>query len=204
MNDLAQRLLTSNKREQRANLRRVVAQLGHAPDAVVLDYGCGTGLFAPTLSEGDLKYVGYDIESRFVRYGRLLNPSLSFTDDKHRVAASGPYDLVLANCCFHHIADAELVREIAFIRSNLRPNGHFLLVDLLRPSGNRSLLWHAYGLFERGRYIRDHAHHARLVESQFHIVSTERVRAHLFSLPGPFYSDLGIYVCRPRRHGVEP
>lgn len=198
-NDLAQRLLTSNKREQRANLCRVFQKVGYATGASVLDYECGTGLFAPTLASAELKYVGYDIDQRFVEYGRFLNPSLAFTHEKKEVAARAPYDFVLANCCFHHISDADLPRELEFIRSVVQSAGYFVLVDLLSPSGKRSALWRAYGVFERGQFIRSHTDHVRLVEPQFEIVTSEVVRAHLLSIPGPLYSDLGIYVCQPRR-----
>lgn len=200
LNDLAQRLLTWNKREQRDNLRRVFRQLDPAPGARLLDYGCGTGLFAHALAENGFGYVGYDIDEDFVHYGARLNPSLPFTARKSDVSGRGPYDFVLANCCFHHIADDELACELAFIRENLAPGGRFVLVDLIAPEQANSRLWHLYGLFEQGQFVRTRADHLRLLESCFDVASVESVRAHLFSSPrSRLFTNLEVYVAHPRR-----
>lgn len=198
-NDLAQRIITWNKQEQRTNLRRVFRELGQRPGERVLDYGCGTGLFATALAESGLTYVGYDIDERMVRYGRWLYSSLAFIHQKADVAKHGPYDYVLANCCFHHISDTQLETELEFIRRNLAPAGHFVLVDLLAPDEEKSPLHHLCGVIERGSFIRRHEDHVSLVEAKFDVVRAEVVRIHLLSMSrGPFHSNLGVYVCRPR------
>jgi SAM-dependent methyltransferase len=198
LNDAAQRLLTWNKREQRANLQRVVGRLGYAGGARVLDFGCGTGLFATTLARGGARYVGYDIDPRLVAYAGRLYPALTFTDDRRAVAAGGPYDCVLANCCFHHIPDAELGGALEFIKSNLDPSGYFVLIDILRPVADRSRLRQVSAWLERGDFVRRHEDYLRLLEPGFEIAGHELTRAHLLHERSPFYSDLGIYVCRPR------
>ncbi len=198
-NDLAQRMISWNKREQRANVRRVFHELGQKPGERVLDYGCGTGLFATALAESGLTYVGYDIDERMVRYGRWLYSSLAFIHEKADVVKHGPYDYVLANCCFHHISDTELETELEFIRRNLAPGGHFVLVDLLAPGEEKSPLHHLCGVIERGSFVRRHEDHVSLVEAKFDVVRAEVVRIHLLSMSSsPFHSSLGVYVCRPR------
>ena len=202
-NDVAQRILTFNKREQRATVRQLLRQIGCTGGARVLDFGCGTGLFATTLAENESKYVGYDIDDRLVKYASRLYAPLVFTHEKEKVVSHGPYDYVLANCCFHHIPDADAGSALAFIRSNLGPDGHLVMVDILAPGDNVSAppLHHVFGLIERGEAIRRHGDNVRLLEAQFEVERADVVRTHLFSMnPSPLYNNLGIYVCRPAGH----
>lgn len=199
-NDLAQRILTWNKHEQRANVRRVFRELGHAPGERVLDFGCGTGLFATALADAGLKYFGYDIDERLVKFGRWLYAPLEFMHEKQAVVSHGPYDYVLANCCFHHISDEQIGGELEFIWSSLTSNGHFVLVDLLAPGEEKSAMHHLCSVIERGNFIRRHVDHIRLVEERFDVVRAEIVRIHLLSMSrSPFHTNLGVYVCRPRQ-----
>jgi cyclopropane fatty-acyl-phospholipid synthase-like methyltransferase len=203
VNDTAQRVLTFNKREQRANVRRLLRQVGCPAGARVLDYGCGTGLFATTLAENGSQYVGYDIDQRLVEYAsRLYASSLMFTHKKDDVVGRGPYDCVLANCCFHHIPDAEASGELGFIRSNLDPMGCFVMLDILASDDDAPAppLRHVFGLIEQGGSMRRHQDNIRMLESQFDVVRADVARTHLFSMaPSPLYNNLGIYVCRPSR-----
>jgi SAM-dependent methyltransferase len=203
---MAQRILTFNKQEQRASLRRLFRQIERAGGARVLDYGCGTGLFATTLAENQARYVGYDIDERLVKYASRLYASLMFTHEKEKVVSHGPYDYVVANCCFHHIPDGHAGVALDFIKSNLGPNGYFVMMDILAPGDNEStsMLYHVYGLIERGDSVRRHGDNVRLLEPQFEIVRTDVVRTHLFAIsPSPLYTTLGIYVCRPRVGGPD-
>jgi 2-polyprenyl-3-methyl-5-hydroxy-6-metoxy-1,4-benzoquinol methylase len=61
-NDVAQRLITLNKLGQRRNLLARLRALGLPPGGSALDFGCGTGLFAPTFQQAGLPYTGYDID----------------------------------------------------------------------------------------------------------------------------------------------
>ena len=199
-NDMAQRILTFNKREQRTAMRRLFQQIGYAGGARLLDYGCGTGLFATALAENGSKYVGYDIDERLVKYASRLYASLMFTHEKEEVVSHGPYDCVLANCCFHHIPDTQARDELDFIKSTLGPNGHFVMVDIVAPSDNVSAppLHRVFALIEQGGSIRRHGDNVRLLEAQFEVERADVVRTHLFSMsPSPLYNNLGIYVCRP-------
>ena len=124
-----------------------------------------------------------------------------FTHEKEQVVSLGPYDCVLANCCFHHIPDAQAAApQLAFIRSNLGPNGCFVMLDILASDDDVAAppLHHLFGLIEQGDSMRRHRENIQLLESQFEVVRADVVRTHLFSLdPSPLYNNLGIYVCRP-------
>src|SRR5207244_8080427 len=123
IDDVAQRILTLNKLDQRDNLRRLLRHVGVANGARLLDYGCGTGLFATTLAENGARYVGYDVDERVVKYAGRRYPRLTFTHDRETAAGVGPYDCIVANCCFHHIPDTHAGGALDFIRRSLAPAG---------------------------------------------------------------------------------
>lgn len=197
-NDLIQRILTCNKREQRASLGRVFQGIKYLPGAKILDFGCGTGLFAKIFIQKGFKYCGYDVDKRLVKYGRLLHPSSLFMYRKKDVSNNGPYDYVLSNCCFHHISDKQLNDELEFIYSILKHDGHFVMVDILAQGQEESSLHRLYMMIEQGNYIRFHGAYLRLLQLKYDILHMEVERSHFFSIRGiPLYNDLGIYVCQP-------
>jgi SAM-dependent methyltransferase len=155
-------------------------------------------LFATTLAAYWPGYIGYDPDTRLVTYAGRLHHGLRFTDDEGLILARGPYDLVLANCCFHHIPDDDTAVALEFIRRSLSPSGHFVLVDIQAPDQAQSYR-HVYRLLERGAFIRTRAEYLGMIERDFVVVHREETRAHLFSTAlCPFYSPLATYVCRVR------
>ncbi len=54
-NDVMQRLITLNKLEQRRQLLARLRSLDVRPGGTALDFGCGTGLFAPTFQRAGLR-----------------------------------------------------------------------------------------------------------------------------------------------------
>jgi hypothetical protein len=44
--------------------------------------------------------------------------------------------VIVANCCFHHIADDKLSTELARMRSLLTDGGTFVMIDIVFPAEN--------------------------------------------------------------------
>src|ERR1700752_3815192 len=131
-NDAAQRLLTGNKLQQRVAIERRLRGMPGLRRGRVLDFGCGTGLFERPLRRLGFEYVGYDVDAALLSYAARLRPASTWVSDWRDAAALSPYDLILANCCFHHIPDAELQREVlSGISSVMRPGSVFFLIDVL-------------------------------------------------------------------------
>jgi len=198
-NDIAQRLITLNKTEQRANLRRRVQSLGLPSGAKALDFGCGTALFAPTIRKCGLRYYGYDIDPRLIAYASRLHRDATFVSTPESLATHAPFDLIVANCCFHHIDDEALTRELPTLRDLLAERGVFLMIDLLLDPHSRSFLCRQFDRLERGGHVRREAHYRRLVESAFVVASAGVERSHVLSLKGnPIFNDLIVFECRKR------
>jgi len=198
-NDVAQRIITFNKIEQRMSLSRRLRSLDLRAGAKALDFGCGTALFAPTIAGCGLRYYGYDIDARLIAYARRLYKSATFVSTRDELAQHAPFDLIVANCCFHHISDDALARELPPLRDLLAERGVFLMIDLLLDPEGRSFLCRQFDRLERGSHVRRESHYRRLVESLFAVRVSDVERSHVLSFKGsPIYNDLVVMECRRR------
>lgn len=196
VNDLGQRVVSGNKWEQRRSLRRRLEALGLPPGSKVLDFGCGTGLFATTFVAAGLRYHGYDIDGRVVSYARRMHSGQVFVSTRDEVARHGPFDLVVANCCFHHIPDDVLAEELEWVKSILADRGTFLLIDLVAAPEDRSVLRRAFRRLERGLFLRRVEEYVAIVARHLAVRRVGADRTHVFSLPGnPLYNDLVVVEC---------
>jgi cyclopropane fatty-acyl-phospholipid synthase-like methyltransferase len=196
INDLGQRAMTLNKWEQRRQLRRLLAALGLPPGSKALDFGCGTGLFADTFAAAGLKYHGYDIDSRVVSYAGRIHPGHIFVSTQAEAARHGPFDLVLANCCFHHIPDDVLAEGLEWVKANLADRGTFLLIDLVVNPEDRSVLRRAFRTLERGSFLRRAEEYVAIVARHLAVRRVEADRSHMLSIPGnPMYNDVVVVEC---------
>lgn len=197
-NDIGQRILTRNKHEQFQFFSRLFQKIGSKPGEKILDFGCGTGIFAKLLgSKGlGLNYVGYDVDKNLTKYGQWVYPSELFASHKEDVMKHGPYDYILANCCFHHIPEEQLTKELEFISSNLKRDGKFIVVDILAQR-QESIIHKLFMMLEQGEYIRSYDDYVQLLQARYEVLHMETVRSHFISRRNPFiYNDLGVFVCQ--------
>jgi SAM-dependent methyltransferase len=196
-NDVAQRLISLNKLEQRRHLLDRLRALGLPPGGTALDFGCGTGLFAPTFRRAGLRYLGYDIDPRLVSYAAHLYRYGRFLSSEALLRAAAPFDVIVANCCFHHIADDTLSTELARMRGLLADGGTFVMIDIVLPAGpDPSFLRRQFRRLERGAFVRQPDQYRAIVERHFRVRRVDWHRSHLFSLPrNPVYNDLVILEC---------
>jgi 2-polyprenyl-3-methyl-5-hydroxy-6-metoxy-1,4-benzoquinol methylase len=197
INDIIQRVLTLNKYEQRVFLYKKIKELKIPSKSKVLDFGCGTGLFAPVFKKYNFKYYGYDIDECLCDYSKGIYVDFEFTASKEKLAKNGPFDLILANCCFHHISDEAISAELDFIKSLLSNNGIFLMIDLLSTKSRVNLLRRMYLKLERGVYLRTAEENKMILRKHFNISKIDFGRAHLFSITNNIlYNDLIVLECQ--------
>ncbi len=198
-NDLAQRFITLDKWEQRRNLSRRLKKIQLAPGGKALDFGCGTGLFASVFEKQGFEYWGYDIDDRLITFASRRYPQHRFTALKDVLKKKAPFDLIIANCCFHHIHDTLLSSELGRIKSLLADHGTFLLIDLLLVENDNSFLHRAFMKLERGKHLRSVDDYHKHIERHFSIIQTQVERSYVFSFNNrlnPLYNDLAILECR--------
>ncbi len=195
-NDVMQRLITLNKLEQRRQLLARLRSLGVRPGGSALDFGCGTGLFAPTFRRAGLRYTGYDIDPRLVAYARRLYREARFVSSDAELRAAAPFDLIVANCCFHHIADDTLSDELARMRRLLAEGGAFVMIDIILQEPDHSFLHRQFMKLERGLYVRRPDQYRAIVERHFRVRRVDQDRGHVLSLPqNSLYNDFVILEC---------
>ena len=200
LNDLFQRVLTINKWEQRINLEINLKELSLKPGSRCLDFGCGTGLFAPVFLKLNLKYHGYDIDDRLLGYAARIYGRARFTSSPDDLRTAAPFDLILSNCCFHHIDSKTITAELDRFQTLLADNGTFMMIDILLPRDDHHWLRNQYRKLEKGVFIRSRDEYEALVKSHFDILQSKTERSHLFSLnKNPIYNDLLVLTCRKYR-----
>jgi SAM-dependent methyltransferase len=202
--DLAQRILTANKADQRRSLGEYLSRQRWRQDACALDFGCGTGLFTSVFRDLRLKSVGYDIDQRSVRFAAKLYRYARFTACKEQLEKWAPFDLILANCCTHHMPDQELKSELSWCDNLLTPSGVFVFVDIFRTDDTRNWFHRQYMKLEKGTYARTLQGSRDLMERFFCVDDVTVWRSYLFSLGyrlNPIYNDLAVIRCHRRITG---
>jgi cyclopropane fatty-acyl-phospholipid synthase-like methyltransferase len=200
-NDLIQRIVTFNKLEQKNILGRRLEALSIPKGSKVLDFGCGTGLFAKCLTGLGLRYCGYDIDRRLISYASRLYGNCKFIGTKDELVKEAPFDLIIANCCFHHINDATVQDELRDIEKILDRNGTFMMIDILSNQNDDYFPRKAFRRLELGQQIRSFDDYRKNLEQYFRISRSDIVRSHLFSIRNcPIYNDLATFECRINHH----
>ena len=174
-NDFAQRLLTFNKTCQRAFLREFVLPMGHPRGSLALDFGCGTGLFVPTLAGLGYACHGLDIDPELTSFASRLYPHASFHQTPDHLP-QGQFSLILANCCFHHIPDGEIRQLIASWKALLTPGGRIVVIDILAKSPPLGAADAFLLRIEQGKHLRSAERLLALVSDCLSVVRETRVR----------------------------
>ncbi len=199
-NDMVQRFLSANKRAQRRWLSQILDALddGDTHTKKALDFGCGTGLFAATFLNHGYDYLGYDINAGAMDYAGLVHKDCCFTTSRQLLLETAPFDMILANCCFHHIDDAALMEELDFMEKILSDSGFFVMIDILKAGPDETYLHRMYMKLEQGKHVRLGNAYEKLVSRTFSIGARRINPARLFSMnwPGfPIGNDLLVLVC---------
>ena len=163
----------------------------------VLDFGCGTGLFAESLKRMGLKYCGYDIDSRLISYASHLYRDCKFIGTKGELLKEAPFDLIIANCCFHHINDTTTQDELRSIEKILDRRGTFVMIDILSNKNDDFFPRRVFRMLELGQQLRSFDDYKKNLEQYFRISRSDVVRSHLFSIRKcPIYNDLATFECK--------
>lgn len=203
VSDLAQRVLTLNKRDQKRDMARTLATMPFPEHPSVLDFGCGTGLFAQFLQQQGFRYVGYDVDMALLAYAEKRSSGATFVANLDAAATAGPFDLILANCCFHHIPDEECHNILRRFNTLLQPTGHVLFIDILRPAEHISAMHDTFMLMEQGLYVRSLEETLALFSRVGIVIQPVVTRSYCFGIQSSlngFCNDLLTCWLRLQRH----
>jgi ubiquinone/menaquinone biosynthesis C-methylase UbiE len=115
-----------------------IAEIGRevAQPTAILDIGCGTGVLLRRLASvyPHAEFIGVDAAAGMIREARATlreDRSLRFLEARAEELPfpAGSFDLVVSTMSFHHWADQQ--RGLAEVRRVLRPDGVFVLTDVI-------------------------------------------------------------------------
>lgn len=131
-----------------------------------LDFGCGTGEFAPCFPAAH--YTGVDLAVHYVRHaGRSRPGQFAVTNGAALALQSSRFDAALVLGVFHHLPD-EIVREaVAELYRVLKPGATLLVMEDIAPPDAWNIAGHAMHWLDRGGYIRSDADYRALVAPRF-------------------------------------
>ena len=118
----------------------------------VLDVGCGPGTNAPYFAGVD--YLGIDLDEGYVEAARRRH-GRDFIAADARTFAAAPgerFDFILLNSLLHHLDTADVVPMLRQLASQLTPDGHVHILDLVLPASPGLARWLA--LSDRGDFPR--------------------------------------------------
>lgn len=122
---------------QRTALLRGLSYCKSSLNGDILELGCGSGRWIPTLKSNGARVTGIDISEHAIAKARLLNPDVDFlcADVTEYNFSPASYDLVVSITVLQHLPYAEQLQVLAEIARTLRPSGRLLLMENTRDVG---------------------------------------------------------------------
>jgi SAM-dependent methyltransferase len=141
------------------------------PGDRVLDIGCGPAKLLGFMS--DVRYVGYDPNSRYIEHARkTFGPRGLFVAGRFTVEETAkyePFDVGLLIAVLHHLDDPEASSLLACLRTAIKPGGRLVtldpvFVDNQSPVARKLIEW------DRGKNVRRPGELCALVEPHFRTI----------------------------------
>lgn len=100
-----------------------------SPEALIVDLGCGSGLFTQLLQQRHYTCVGLDLSHKLLQLGKAQSESLSFlqADVEYLPFQENSVDVMMLSCLVHHLPDPSLCAKEVF--RVLKPGGRFVAFD---------------------------------------------------------------------------
>jgi SAM-dependent methyltransferase len=170
------RIVENNFRGEREVIARELDPWRDVGRRMFLDFGCGTGEFAPCFPAAS--YAGVDIAAHYVRFARCAYAGLFAVMSGAALGlASARFDAALVIGVFHHMDDDLARATVAELHRALKPGATLLVMEDIPPPDAWNLAGHAMHWLDRGGFIRDDAEYRALLAPHFAVQRSYAMRS---------------------------
>ncbi|NJO07933.1 MAG: class I SAM-dependent methyltransferase [Chloroflexaceae bacterium] len=152
-----------------------------------LDFGCGTGEFAPCFPAAH--YVGIDPSPIYIRFAARTRAGRFLVNDGTNLALPAQsFDAALVLGVLHHLDDVLVHAAMLELYRVLRPGGILLIMEDVPPPDPGNLAGRAMHWLDRGGHIRNETEYRALFGAGFAVLRMYHMRSGI--------CDYGVYVLR--------
>lgn len=131
-----------------------------------LDFGCGTGEFAPCFPA--MHYTGVDLCAHYVRWAARHRPGQYAVADGVTLALqSHIFDAAIVVGVLHHLPDDVVRGAVSELHRVLKPGATLLVLEDIAPPDMWNVAGHAMHWLDRGGFIRSEADYRALLAPHF-------------------------------------
>jgi len=99
--------------------------LGNVKGKKILDFGCGSGIYARLLTKKGAKLKGFDISPEMLKIAKQLNPKLDLRlGSGNKIPFKEKFDIVLASLVVHYLKDWN--KMFKQVKRVLKKGGYFI------------------------------------------------------------------------------
>lgn len=133
----------------------------------VLDFGCGTGIYAKFFKQSE--YVGVDVNGKYIKAARLKFPGYQFIemDGCCLVFPDGSFDRCFVSGVFHHLDDTISDRVLSEIKRVLKPGGLLVVWEDIRARSSFNFIGDVIHRLDEGQFIREPETYRRIFQKHF-------------------------------------
>jgi SAM-dependent methyltransferase len=174
--NILRRVVEDGFRGEKAVIARELTPWSDAGQRQFLDFGCGTGEFAPCFPPAS--YTGVDLATHYVRYAaRNYAGAFAVTSGAAIGLASQHFDAALVLGVLHHMPDDLVRATVAELHRVLRPGATLLVMEDTPPPDPWNVAGHMMHWLDRGGFIRTDAEYRALLAPQFGVVRRYPMRS---------------------------
>ena len=174
--NILRRIVENGFRGEKAVIMRELAPWRDIGRREFLDFGCGTGEFAPCFPAAH--YTGVDLAPYYVRFaGRTYAGSFAVTNGAAIGLRSARFDAALVVGVFHHMPDDLVRTTVAELHRVMKPDSTLLVMEDIPPPDAWNVAGRMMHWLDRGGHIRTNAEYCALLEAGFSVIRSYPIRS---------------------------